>query len=201
MRSLLDKYRQLYPGMEASGRISRTTALGSSSIPARSSSPHSPQESAPIESPYSLASTSSAHQTFPIASVPSPILTDNEPEFDPSDDELQTREAMIRPFERSPLFPGKDSFHGKSSSMMFLVAAMDTKREYIEGEQAEYKHSLGDGGQAVADGFSQIALNISESKGKQREKSSEEGIGLRPTLLAAWTDHPVCCVHLFVLEC
>ncbi|KAI0790297.1 hypothetical protein BC629DRAFT_1593395 [Irpex lacteus] len=89
MRSLLDKYRQLYPGMEASGRISRTTALGSSSIPARSSSPHSPQESAPIESPYSLASTSSAHQTFPIASVPSPILTDNEPEFDPSDDELQ----------------------------------------------------------------------------------------------------------------
>ncbi|KAI0092329.1 fungal-specific transcription factor domain-containing protein [Irpex rosettiformis] len=193
MRSLLDKYRRLYPGSESSGRLNSLTTAGASFTVDRSMSPQSAPELETTGSPYSLTSTisaQSAQRGLPLSSIASPALTDDEPDFEPSDNEVEFRERMIKPFYRSPLFPGKDSFQGKSSTMMFMRAALNTKLEYIGAGQPEYLQGLKDGGKAVADGFSQISINADEGKGKGREKEAEALLGWRTLSNATWTDHP-----------
>ena len=192
MRSLLDKYRKLYPGSESSGRIHSDTPIGTTFTAARSLSPPSSTEPGGSPSSNSFIPTAvAAQQGLPIGSIGSPALTDDELQFEPSDDEVEFRKAMIRPFQRSPLFPGEDSFQGKSSSMMFIRAALDTKREYFEGGQAEYLRGLKDGGKEVADGFSQIAIGGDEEKEKRRETDAD-ALGWRPMSAEAWSDYPVC---------
>ncbi len=121
MRTLLNKYRALYPDAELSDDLNRIVT-GSSPFAEPSSASGSPRPPA-SQPPSSIMS--------PLSPVTAMYMNDFEPEFDPSDDEISARNNLAKNFEN--LHIHHESFLGKSSSMMFLQAALESKQEYVVG--------------------------------------------------------------------
>ncbi|KAH9851367.1 fungal-specific transcription factor domain-containing protein [Lenzites betulinus] len=82
-----------------------------------------------------LASPEHTPHTSPSATVVPPIFNAPSPadsdELDPSDDEMEASKKLIHSFRKFSLRPPTAMrYHGKSSSMMLLQAAVDMKYEY-----------------------------------------------------------------------
>lgn len=122
MRTLLNKYRQLYPDAELSDDLNRIVS-GTSPFAESSSATNSPQPP---------ASTPTFAQVAPAMMSPfSPATTIES--FDPSDDENTARKNIVQAFDTMSLYSAHDHYLGKSSSMMFLQAALESKQEYVTG--------------------------------------------------------------------
>ncbi|KAI0824059.1 fungal-specific transcription factor domain-containing protein [Trametes gibbosa] len=80
-----------------------------------------------------LLSPEHALHTSPSASVALPLFnvppTPESDELDPSDDELEASKKLVHSFRKFSLRPNTMRYHGKSSSMMLLQAAVDMKYE------------------------------------------------------------------------
>jgi hypothetical protein len=126
MRTLLNKYRQLYPDAELSEDLNRIVS-GASPFPEAASITNSPRPSASTAAFPSSASSI----VSPLSPASTIDLNDPEPEFDPSDDEISARKNLAQMFDNMHLYTGHDNFLGKSSSMMFLQAALESKQEYF----------------------------------------------------------------------
>lgn len=172
MKSLLAQYRQLYPGgVSGVCQENNSSKLTYSATAASQSSP--------------------TRQILTLSSMPTPTLTDSEPEFEPSEDEMSMRKVLSMPLDRTALFPGKDSFHGKSSSMAFVHAALHSKREYIFGGESGQDGNTASG---IAD--DKLTVDRSRTVGKDRAQKQPTAIWpadakWRPTTLDAWRDHSV----------
>lgn len=120
----------------------------------------------------------------PIAMTPiSPTsvseLNDQEPELDPSDDEVSTRKTLAQSFEDLEIYPTQEPFLGKSSSMMFLQAALDIKQEYVVSGPASKQEA--DASQTDREDSPKTAGGSSQDrKGKGKERADEDGPGSRP---------------------
>ncbi|KAI0326579.1 hypothetical protein GY45DRAFT_1363816 [Cubamyces sp. BRFM 1775] len=92
------------------------------------SSPHSPAD-------HSTPSTTAATVITPSFNAPSPS---DSAELDPSDDEMAASQKLISSFRKFKIRPKDASmrYHGKSSSLMLLRAAVDMRAEF-EGVNSE----------------------------------------------------------------
>ncbi|KAH9894867.1 fungal-specific transcription factor domain-containing protein [Cubamyces lactineus] len=93
------------------------------------STPHSPID-------HSTPATSASTVIIPSFNAPSPS---NSAELDPSDDEMEASQKLISSFRKFKIRPKEASmrYHGKSSSMMLLRAAVDMRAEFegVKGEE------------------------------------------------------------------
>lgn len=112
-------------------------STSSSPFPDRSSATNSPRPS--VSTPM-LPPTGPSMTMSPITPTSVPDLVEQEPELDPSDDEVSTRKTLAQSFEDLEIYPTQEHFLGKSSSMMFLQAALDIKREYVVGSPSGKRH-------------------------------------------------------------
>ncbi|KAI0092322.1 fungal-specific transcription factor domain-containing protein [Irpex rosettiformis] len=190
LQSLLAQYRRIYPNSESAARISQAifhpTAIDTIQDTLAPSSFEGCEASGSAHKPLS---TPSVKSIYPLSPIPTPTLTDEEPEFDPSEDEVSTSKIMMARFARSPLFHGTNSYQGKSSSMMMIRAALDSKREYVE--ERKTANQLVDFGSERRDEIPHA--DGTTERGKERAGCTKRINGplWHPdTRVDAWSDHP-----------
>ena len=151
MRTLLNKYRALYPDAELSDDLNRIVS-GSSPFAEPASAGGSPRPSS-SQAPPSIMS--------PLSPVSAMDSNDAEPEFDPSDDEITARNNLAKNFDNLSIH--QDNFLGKSSSMMFLQAALESKQDYVTGGPPSIQSVVG---AAHGDGVPLATFEAKDDKGK-----------------------------------
>ncbi|KAI0092310.1 fungal-specific transcription factor domain-containing protein [Irpex rosettiformis] len=183
MRTLLNKYRALYPDAELSDDLNRIVS-GSSPFAEQSSANGSPRPSA--QPPSSIMS--------PLSPVTTIDMNDAEPELDPSDDEIKARNNLAKSFETLSIH--HDNFLGKSSSMMFLQAALESKQDYVAGPANKSLQV-----DASGSGLSSLpGLELASSDKEKRKRKELEGSEIPTTVrkpqllefkrLEYWEEHP-----------
>ncbi|KAI0692333.1 fungal-specific transcription factor domain-containing protein [Cytidiella melzeri] len=130
MRTLLNKYRQLYPDAELSDDLNRIvsgaspfaeTASGTGPASRRpSTSTPTPSMMSPLSPPMAVDLN----------------LTNGDAEFDLSDDEISAHNNLSKSFQNLSLYKNHHTFQGKSSSMMLVQAALESKQDYVVGAPA-----------------------------------------------------------------
>ncbi|KAL1945623.1 hypothetical protein VTO73DRAFT_1625 [Trametes versicolor] len=82
----------------------------------------------------SLSFLDSTTQSSPAAAVAPPVFNAPSPadsdDLDSSDDEMESWNKLLHSFRKVSLRPDTQRYHGKSSSMLLLQTAVDTKYEY-----------------------------------------------------------------------
>ncbi|KAI0688002.1 fungal-specific transcription factor domain-containing protein [Cytidiella melzeri] len=198
-RALLAKYRQLYPNGDPSGLFERAASLGTDAAPTGTTNPFTTNETELSDTPHTSTSTLSSfiQPPSPLPPVPTPTLEEHEPDFDPSDDEVSTHKELIQPLERMTLYHNKNSFQGKSSSMMFIQAALDTRRELVfDGAPIPCRQlntsitpSYGGEGEAGENGHNLEEVGDSNGKAKEKDRSLHESLTFQPKRVEYWTEH------------
>ncbi|KAI0339080.1 hypothetical protein BDW22DRAFT_1431991 [Trametopsis cervina] len=173
MRTLLNKYRQLYPDVEHSDDPNCSISRASP-FPDISTTPSSslPPTSTPALTPASIPMSPSAAE-----------LNDQEPELDPSDDEISTRRSLARNFENLVVTPQHEDYLGKSSSMMLLQAALETREQYVAG---------GSAGTGAEKQDSETSFDTDKGKAKATD-SDDMPPGTRISMserVEFWEEHP-----------
>jgi hypothetical protein len=206
MRGQLARYRQLYPDGVPSGPLNRPTSprttFSFTVDSENSSSAVSNKDSEQSGFSRSLKSTPSTEPLFPSSPARTPVLEDNDADFEPSDDEVSTRESLSGPFEKLKLYHDKHNFQGKSSAMMLFRAALDSRKEYADGN-----NHLADGRADTNMAIDKTnSLDVSDGNdsgaaGKRKEREagtqSEEAVQL-PVRIEYWNPPKVssyCQIH------
>ncbi|KAI0360881.1 hypothetical protein OH77DRAFT_1418916 [Trametes cingulata] len=125
LESRLQKMEQLVDRLQPQGRS-----------PSRESRSHSDLTDSTSPASHAPQSGPASPLPPPAFSVPSPAESND---LDPSDDEAETQRELVdflRLFSLPPTLSIR--YHGKSSSMMLLQAAMDMKRQYTGIDTREY---------------------------------------------------------------
>lgn len=218
MRSLLAKYRQLYPDGEKSGRLDRIPTLGTNFAPTTADADQVSPSSIAESRAASSSSTPSPHLPIhrpyiSVSPVPTPALTDEDPDCDLSDDEVTVRRALVLPFTRMTLKYDEENFQGKASSMMFVKAALHSKQRSLDASNQDIHTPEGgdDVGDAVLNGKSSSGPSLNEKtdawkgkevrKGVARTPAEDYGIRFHSEHPQVWSDHEVRCTAPIQLCC